>query len=50
MNVDELYKYVAKRTGLRKFHLGLGSNTEFTEEEAEELALCIIKITEQSEK
>jgi len=42
MNIDELYEYVRRRTGLGWFHIGLEKGkTEFTEKEAEEIAQCV---------
>ena len=42
MNIDELYEYVRRRTGLGWFHIGLEKGkTEFTEKEAEEIAECV---------
>jgi len=42
LNIDELYEYVRRRTGLGWFHIGLEEGkTEFTEKEAVEIAECV---------
>lgn len=42
MNIDELYAYVRQRTGLGWFHMSLEEGkTEFTDEEANEIAECM---------
>lgn len=42
MNIEELYKYVEARTGLRLLHISLADGvTDLTEKEADEFADCI---------
>ena len=42
MNIDELYEYIRKRTGLGWFHMALEEGkTEFTDAEVEEIAECM---------
>lgn len=42
MNVDELYKYIGERTGMRQFHISFAEGkTEFNEKEVEEIAECV---------
>ncbi|BAL01530.1 hypothetical protein OBV_43310 [Oscillibacter valericigenes Sjm18-20] len=51
MNINELYEYVRRRTGLGWFHIGLEEEkTEFTEKEAEEIAQCVESVCKMQTK
>lgn len=51
MNIDELYALVRQRTGLGWFHMALEEGkTEFTDEEAEEIAECMEFVCAEQEK
>lgn len=51
MNIDELYRYIGERTGMRQFHITFEEGaTEFTQEEADKMADLMLSIYSKHKK
>ncbi|WP_158441623.1 hypothetical protein [Oscillibacter ruminantium] len=51
MNIDELYRYIGERTGMRQFHITFEEGvTEFTQEEADKMADLMLSLYSNRKK